>query len=41
LLIGDATVMQVAARLGYTNASHFAAAFKRQFGVNPGEVGGR
>jgi len=41
LLIGDASVMQIAARLGYTNASHFAAAFKRQFGVNPGEVGGR
>ncbi|MBW7902543.1 MAG: helix-turn-helix transcriptional regulator [Rhodocyclaceae bacterium] len=28
-------VIRVAADLGYTNASHFAAAFRKQFGVNP------
>ncbi|MCL7930507.1 helix-turn-helix transcriptional regulator [Halomonas llamarensis] len=31
-------VLVVAAELGYTNASHFAAAFKKQFGINPSEV---
>jgi len=38
LLMDDSSVMQVAAHLGYTNASHFAAAFRRQFGVSPGEL---
>lgn len=33
-----ASVATVAAELGYTNASHFAAAFRKQFGVNPGEM---
>lgn len=33
-----ASVATVAAELGYANASHFAAAFRKQFGVNPGEV---
>lgn len=28
-------VIRVAADLGYTNASHFAAAFRKRFGVNP------
>lgn len=31
----DTQVMTVASDLGYTNASHFAAAFQKQFGVNP------
>lgn len=31
----DTPVMVVASDLGYTNASHFAAAFQKQFGVNP------
>lgn len=31
-------VGEVAADLGYTNASHFSAAFKKQFGVNPGSL---
>jgi len=31
-------VLTVAADLGYTNASHFAAAFKKQFGVNPSAI---
>ncbi|MGO3354832.1 MAG: helix-turn-helix domain-containing protein [Halomonas sp.] len=31
-------VLAVAAELGYTNASHFAVAFKKQFGINPSEV---
>lgn len=33
-----ASVATVAAELGYANASHFAAAFRKQFGVNPGEM---
>ncbi|BBI91623.1 transcriptional regulator AraC family [Serratia symbiotica] len=32
---GNASVMTVAADLGYTNASHFSVAFQKQFGVNP------
>lgn len=35
LCAADAPVMIVASDLGYTNASHFAAAFQKQFGVNP------
>lgn len=31
----DTPVMIVASDLGYTNASHFTAAFQKQFGVNP------
>lgn len=38
---GDVGVGHVAAELGYTNASHFAAAFRKQFGVAPGEIGRR
>jgi len=33
-----APVMCAAADVGYTNASHFSAAFKKQFGVNPGQI---
>lgn len=33
----DASVSSVACDLGYTNVSHFAEAFRKQFGVNPGE----
>lgn len=29
-------VTEVACTVGYANPSHFAAAFKRKFGVNPG-----
>ncbi|GGJ97748.1 AraC family transcriptional regulator [Alloalcanivorax dieselolei] len=32
---GGQSVLQVAAELGYTNASHFAAAFHKEFGVKP------
>ena len=32
---GKLSVLHVAADLGYSNASHFAAAFRKQFGVNP------
>ncbi|WAC29602.1 helix-turn-helix domain-containing protein [Ancylobacter sp. SL191] len=32
------SVMRIAADLGYTNASHFADAFRRQFGFLPGEI---
>ncbi|MNG22387.1 Regulatory protein PchR [compost metagenome] len=35
LLIGDESVMRIASELGYANASHFATAFRKQFGVNP------
>ncbi len=31
-------VTQVALNVGYANPSHFAAAFKGQFGINPGGV---
>lgn len=35
LLDGEASVTRIAADLGYTNTSHFAAAFRKQHGVNP------
>ncbi|MBB5736250.1 AraC family transcriptional regulator [Xanthomonas arboricola] len=35
LCSGHTPVTVVAADLGYTNASHFTAAFRKQFGVNP------
>lgn len=35
LLEGDESVMRVASDLGYANASHFATAFRKQFGINP------
>lgn len=38
LLRDDASVSAVACDLGYSNMSHFAAAFRKQFGVNPGET---
>lgn len=34
-LEADTPVMLVASDLGYTNASHFAAAFRKQFGIAP------
>jgi len=37
-LNAGAPVLTVAAELGYTNASHFSAAFKKQFGVNPSAI---
>lgn len=43
LLEGDESVMRVASDLGYANASHFATAFRKQFGFNPSVLknGGR
>lgn len=39
LLRSDAvSVTSVAADLGYTNSSHFAVAFRKQFGINPATV---
>lgn len=35
LQAGDATVLEAAAAVGYSNPSNFAAAFRREFGVNP------
>lgn len=35
---GDADVGDVAAEFGYVNASHFAAAFRREFGIPPAAV---
>jgi len=35
LLRGRLSVAHVAADLGYSNPSHFSAAFRKQFGVNP------
>lgn len=36
LASGDFNVSEVARRIGFTSRSHFARAFRRQFGVNPG-----
>ncbi len=33
----DMNVSQIAAELGYTNASHFSSAYKKHFGVLPGK----
>lgn len=40
---GDISVSQAAASVGYGNVSHFAAAFRKRFGVSPGAFasGGR
>lgn len=35
LLTGDYQVQEAAYQIGYTNISHFIAAFKKQFGVTP------
>lgn len=37
LQAGGVTVMEVAFGLGYSNPSHFAVAFRKEFGVAPGE----
>lgn len=37
LMDGKMKVKDVAAIVGYTNISHFSAAFRKKFGVNPGE----
>ncbi|MBZ8141111.1 AraC family transcriptional regulator [Rubrivivax gelatinosus] len=41
LLADAASVTEVATELGYTNTSHFAAAFRREFGAPPGQLAGR
>ncbi|MCG5500608.1 helix-turn-helix transcriptional regulator [Ectothiorhodospira lacustris] len=38
LLAGEDSVMRVASDLGYANASHFATAFRKQFGINPSQI---
>lgn len=38
LLSERVSVATVAADLGYTNASHFSAAFRQQFGLTPREL---
>jgi len=35
---GFLTAKEVAMRLGYSDTSHFSRAFKKAFGVSPGEV---
>jgi len=35
---GEHTVMMVASDMGYANASHFAVAFQKQFGVKPSSL---
>lgn len=37
LRAGNTTVAQVAEQLDYAHLGHFAAAFKRKFGITPGE----
>nr|WP_317451475.1 helix-turn-helix domain-containing protein [Pseudomonas azotoformans] len=34
-LTGNEPVIRIASDLGYANASHFATAFRKQFGINP------
>lgn len=43
LMSGNESVMRIASDLGYANASHFAMAFRKQFGINPSMLknGGR
>lgn len=38
---GGKTVMQVAWEAGYSSAANFATAFRRRYGVAPGQVRGR
>lgn len=38
LLSGAGSVTEVATDLGYANVSHFAAAFRKRFGVNPASL---
>ena len=38
LLAGDITVTQAALAVGYVNQGHFAAAFRKRFGVNPRQL---
>ncbi len=35
---GGLNVTEVATQVGYSNASKFAAAFRKEFGIAPGEV---
>ncbi|MDD3268501.1 MAG: AraC family transcriptional regulator [Syntrophomonadaceae bacterium] len=35
---GESSVSKVAGMVGYGNISHFAAAFKKKYGMNPGEL---
>ena len=35
LLENKFNVISIASRVGYSNASHFAAAFRRQYGISP------
>ncbi|MEL6439903.1 MAG: helix-turn-helix domain-containing protein [Cyanobacteria bacterium J06621_8] len=32
---GEMNVTEVAQTVGYTNLSHFAAAFRKKYGINP------
>ncbi|AFZ28905.1 transcriptional regulator, AraC family [Gloeocapsa sp. PCC 7428] len=41
LLDSDRTIAEVANMVGYCHLGHFAAAFKRHFGITPSEVGRR
>jgi AraC family transcriptional regulator len=34
----DRPVLEIATRLGYANPAHFRRAFRRAFGVAPGQV---
>lgn len=38
ILAADDPILSVAADFGYTNASHFSEAFRKQFGLLPGEI---
>lgn len=34
----DATILEIANQVGYSNPSHFSVAFKRKYGINPSEL---
>lgn len=38
LVRGESSIQEAAQRAGYTSAANFATAFKRQFGMSPGEA---
>lgn len=38
LLAGDMSISQIALDIGYKNANHFSAAYKKQFGYSPSEL---
>jgi AraC-like DNA-binding protein len=38
IMEGNCTIKEIGSRIGYTNISHFAKAFKKEFGILPGTL---